>query len=342
MNAISLRPSQAACVLAIAIENRKPVLLAGAPGVGKTAIVHEAAQVAGADVLLSYPAIEDPTDAKGLPWLDAKTGTGEFIPLGALKKAVEAKRPTLWCLEDLGQASEAVQAAYMSVLSKRTVGSHQLPDHVTIMATTNGKEHRAGVRGLLEPVKSRFSTILNIQPTLDDWCEWAMENGISPAIIAFLRCNPDYLIRSAPTLELVNSPNPRTWANLHTWVNARMRSDFRLATYAGCIGAEAAALFEAFEATIEDMPSPETVLIAPDSVEIPQSPSTLYALIGALAYYADENFGNVVRFAHRMQKEAQGEMAGMLIKDALRRHPHLLQSAEFVAVSTGPLADLIQ
>lgn len=340
---LTLMPEQMSRAVAKALQIRKPVLIVGAPGVGKTELLMQAAKSVDYDLLLSYPAIEDPTDPKGLPWFDPKSGKGDFVPLGVLKSAVEAKKPTLWVLEDLGQAADAVQAAYMSVLSTRTVGSHKLPDYVTVLATTNRKEHRAGVRGLLEPVKSRFSTIIELVPSLEDWCEWAISNAVDPRIISFLRSNPDYLLKPAPTLEIVNSPCPRTWANLSAWLKGGVDKDLRAAVYAGAVGAEAAELFMAFEDVVNELPPPEAVLMAPDSVAIPSNPSTLFALLTAVAYFTeDATFPNVVRFAHRMNEEGYGEMAGMLIKDTVRRHEHLLSSAAFLDVSTGPLADLIQ
>jgi len=341
---LALNPEQAARVVARALHKRKPILLVGAPGVGKTELLMQAAEVAEHDILLSYPAIEDPTDPKGLPWFDPKSGKGDFVPLGVLKRALESKRPTLWVLEDLGQAADAVQAAYMSVLSTRTIGSHKLPDHVTIVATTNRREHRAGVRGILEPVKSRFKTIIEVVPEIESWVDWAMANGKNAKVIAYLRCNPDDLLVLEPTLEITNSRNPRTWSALCDWVSDDdLDEDLRPAVYAGTIGVTGATKLIAFLATINDMPSPEAVLLAPDTVEIPDNSSTLYALVKAVAYYVDDSsFPNVIRFAERLHTEGRGELAGMLVKDCVLRKAELLSTSAFADVATGPLADLIQ
>jgi hypothetical protein len=56
------------------------------------------------------------------------------------------------------------------------------------------REDRAGVSGILEPVKSRFTTIIEMEPDVDDWTNWATSNNIRPEIIAFIRIRRKLLI----------------------------------------------------------------------------------------------------------------------------------------------------
>jgi len=66
---MSVSPKQLAELLSAMIPARLPVLITGAPGIGKSDIVAQAAQQAQADLLISHPVVEDPTDAKGLPYI---------------------------------------------------------------------------------------------------------------------------------------------------------------------------------------------------------------------------------------------------------------------------------
>ena len=64
----SLRPSAASKLVRAFIEARTPILLVGAPGVGKSSIVEQAAESSGFDIIISHPVVSDPTDFKCLPW----------------------------------------------------------------------------------------------------------------------------------------------------------------------------------------------------------------------------------------------------------------------------------
>src|SRR3990167_9806099 len=188
-----MKPTQLMQLLARTIPAGLPILVTGAPGVGKSDIVARAAADAGADLILSHPAVADPTDAKGLPWIGKDGASATFLPFGELAQAVAAEKPTVWLLDDLGQAPPSVQASYMQLLLARRVNGHALPDCVTFVAATNRRTDRAGVSGILEPVKSRFVSIIGLEPNLDDWCQWAFSAGMPPELVAFLRLPPDLL-----------------------------------------------------------------------------------------------------------------------------------------------------
>src|SRR5690606_26802195 len=144
------------------------------------------------------------TDVKGLPWI--VDGSAHFLPFGELDRALHADKLTVWFLDDLGQASPAVQASYMQLLLARRVNGHVLSDHVTFIAATNRRTDRAGVSGILEPVKSRFTTIVELGAHLDDWCQWAISRDIAPELISFIRFQPDLLCKFQASADLTNCP----------------------------------------------------------------------------------------------------------------------------------------
>jgi hypothetical protein len=59
----------------------------------------------------------------------------------------------------------------MQLILARRVNSFTLPDCVSFVAASNRRQDKAGVTGILEPVKSRFATILEVSPDLDDWTQ---------------------------------------------------------------------------------------------------------------------------------------------------------------------------
>src|SRR5262249_18048951 len=159
------------------IPARKPILLTGAPGVGKTKLVEQAASKCDADIIVCHPAVSDPTDVKGLPWISEDKKHATFLAFGEIARAIAATKLTVLFPDDLGQASPAVQASWMQLFLGRRVNGHVLPDCVTFIAATNRRTDKAGVQGILEPVKSRFLSIVNVDADLDDLCNFAIDNS---------------------------------------------------------------------------------------------------------------------------------------------------------------------
>lgn len=335
-----MRPSDLSVFLSRAIEARKPVLVTGAPGIGKSDIVAQAAHDAGADLILSHPAVSDPTDSKGLPWV--VDGHATFLPFGELRQALTAEKPTVWFLDDLGQASPAVQASFMQLLLARRCNGHALSDHVTFVAATNRRTDRAAVSGILEPVKSRFASIVELTVDVDDWCRWAIDANVPPEIIAFLRFRPQLLCSFQATADLTNSPVPRTWSHVADILRMNLPAAIQHEAIVGAIGEGAATEFSAFLRMYRELPNIDQILIDPDSVAIPAQPATLYAVASAVAYRTTEqNFGRVAQFIERLQRDGHGEFGVLLLHDAMQRTPAVTQTQAFVKLATGELASLV-
>jgi len=321
-----MKPSDLKEALRIAIKNRLPLLIVGSPGIGKTDIVTQAANEENADLEVFHPVVSDPTDPKGLPWMfKDKTGNprAEFIPYGSLRRLMEATTSTIAFFDDLGQAAPAVQASYMQLFLARRINGHKVSDLVTFLAATNRRSDKAGVTGILEPVKSRFASILNLEPDLNDWTAWALNNRIPTELIAFLRFRPELLHNFKPSTDMVNSPSPRTWHNVAKLILARPPVNLEFELFSGAVGETAATEFLAFLKIFRTLPNPDMVLMAPETADLPSDICTLYALCGALAQRAGENnFSNLVTYAKRLSPE----FSVMLYKDCITRNKALLNT----------------
>lgn len=337
-----MRPSELTTFLARAITARLPILITGAPGIGKSDIIAQAAAASGAALILSHPAVADPTDAKGLPWVGKDGESATFLPFGELAQALRADGPTVWFLDDLGQAPPSVQASYMQLLLARRVNGHALPEHVTFVAATNRRTDRAGVSGILEPVKSRFAAIVELTPHLDDWCQWAFGADIQVELIAFLRFRPDLLCQFQASADLTNCPLPRTWAHVAKLLALDLPAAVQHAALAGAVGEGAAVEFGAFRRLYRELPAIDGILIDPDASTLPTQPATLYAVATALGMKATpKNFGRIARYAERLTDAQHGEFAALLLRDCVRRDAAIMQTAAFVRLASGELGQLI-
>lgn len=338
-----VNPTQLSSLLAITIPAREPILIKGKPGVGKTDIVTAAALAANADIIVSHPAVSDPTDYKGLPH-HAGEGRAEFLPFGDLDRLVHANKLTVNFIDDLGQAPNSVQAAVMQLILARQVNGTRISDDVVFVAATNSRSDRAGVQGLLEPVKSRFAAIVELATDLDGWTNWALDHDVKPELVAFLRLNPDCLHKFAPTQDIVNSPSPRTWANANRLLKLNLPGSIRLQALAGAVGEAEATMFVGFLEVFEKAPNPDDILMDPEGAPIPSDdePSIMYAVATALGYRANvKNCGAVIRYAQRLYDAKKPEFATYLVRDAVRRDKGILTTPAFMKFATSEMAKAI-
>jgi len=299
-----------------------PVLIKGAPGIGKSDIVSQVAEELDMDLIISHPVVSDPTDFKGLPGI--VNGKAEFLPFGDLRKLIDAKKATIAFLDDLGQAPAVVQAACMQLILARRVNGHKISDKIVFVAATNRRQDRAGVTGILEPVKSRFATILELTTNADDWIEWAFQNDVPTEVIGFIHFRPALLNTEETTADIVNHPCPRTMAAVGELIKAGLTD---IETIAGAVGEGCAAELTGFLKIYKDLPSIEAILLDPEDVVVPTDPASVYAIVAALTEKATENNADrIFKYANRLPIDFNI----LLVRDMLRKEPKIQNTRSFI------------
>jgi hypothetical protein len=308
----ALKPSDLIVTIMEFMKHRAPFLLKGSPGIGKTDIICQAAKNMGYDIHISHPVVSDPVDYKGMPTV--VEGEAMFLPFGDLKKLINATKPTVFFLDDLGQASPAVQAACMQLLLSRSIDGKKISDMVTFAAATNNKSDKAAVSGILEPVKSRFVSIMSLRVDIDDWIDWASkpsdvykeEPVIPPTLIAFIKKRPNMLMDFNPTNDITNSPVPRTVANVGKILRMNLGKHARLAVIEGAVGRGFTAEYLAFEKICDKLPDPVFLLKNPEKMPTinDEDMDILYALAISLAFHVTKDLlDNYMKIIEQMPKE---------------------------------------
>jgi AAA domain (dynein-related subfamily) len=256
--------------------NDMPILVIGKPGIGKSDITEQVKNTLGFNMLTATPIVEDPTDAKGMPWV--VNGVADFLPFGNLKMMMEAKSPLIVFIDDFGQANPSMQAAYMQLLLARAINGKKISEHVRFVAASNRREDKAAVGGLLEPVKSRFASILELEVDTDDWVMWALNNNMPVELISFIRFNKKMLDNFEPTKDLKNSPCPRTVAKVGRMLNMGIPDDLRYEMFKGAAGEVFATEFIAYLKVWMGLPSIGQIKLNPDTAPVPDEPGAQYAV----------------------------------------------------------------
>jgi DNA replicative helicase MCM subunit Mcm2 (Cdc46/Mcm family) len=337
-----MQTAQATDLLVSAIKARLNVLLVGKPGIGKTEIEALAARMAKAQNFVMHPSVGDPIDAKGAPWIfqQGDTVKAQFVPFDDLQRvydAIEQGIPCALFLDDLGQATTATQASYMSLMDK-------LRGKCSVIAATNYRTDRAGVSGLLEPVKSRFHTIIEIETDVKAWSAWASENELDPILIAFINDVPDALHEFTASADMVNQPCPRTWYAAHKLLQLGLPKALLQQAINGAVGAGRGSEFFAYRETYLSLVSVDQILLDPVNAAMPSKPSELYIVALGLAYRANvQTFAQIVTYVERMVKAQHAEYAALLIRDCIKRDKALAKTETFIKrIACSELGALIR
>lgn len=277
---------------------RRPILLVSAPGMGKSQLVEQVAAETYHEIIVLIGSIMDPTEISGLPYHDQgdRGKIARWAPFGPLARILEAKSPTICFMDDVGQSSRDVQAAFMQLVEARSVNGHEVPECVSFILATNRTSDGAGVSGLLDPLINR-TTIINVESDVDVWADFISQDPLChSAVVDFARyCGHvkdpifDYEIEASggkPTRvkgkDIVASATPRSLHRLGRELLAAENVGFTLPfdIIEGYVGPRVAPRLVGFLRIASQLPSVDRIVADPEGFEIPESPEIVFALMG--------------------------------------------------------------
>lgn len=302
----------------------RPVAIEGAPGGGKTSIVH---QVAGE---LDLPVVEKhmPTmlvEDFGIPY---PTDNGfeyklpDWYPYHG-KPGTEGGGVLLF--DDRNQANADLQKVLANIQQARNLHGKPLADGWTVVSTGNRQSDRAGANRVLSHLRNR-ETVLEFETHLDDSTQWMIDNDVRPEVIAFIRFRPNLLHDFDPQRDV--NPTPRSWVEGVSAVLGEVPAEAEYECFKGAVGEGAAAEFVGFMRIYRKLPNPDAILMNPTTSDVPTDPATLYALSGSLAERATES--NMERFCTYMER-MPAEFSVLGVSYAVRKTPELANTQAFTS-----------
>ena len=313
------------------IDLDSPAFLWGSPGIGKSDIVRNVANIKTNQTRNHWNYIDfrallrDPVELRGCPVPDLDSGTVRMLPVGELPNESRDGEYGILHLDEINAAPNAMQVALYGLVLDRQLGEYRLPPNWRIIACGNRQSDRAGASRMNSALANRFDHA-TLEPDLDSWCKWALANGIAAELISFLRFRPE-LFNDFNSDRIINV-TPRSWARVSDLLNAKLPADREMRQLQGKVGDGPACELAAFLKIFRTLPNPDAILINPASCDVPNEPAALYAIAGALARKVTEStIGNMIEYLNRVPVE----YAVMAIKDAIGRHKVLASTPEFVA-----------
>ncbi len=218
-------------------------MLHGGPGVGKTQIVQQLAAEMGARLFDLRLTTIEPQDLRGLPYYDHDTRRTLWYRPEDLPD--DPATPSVLFLDELTAAAPHLQPSVYGLLQERRVGPHRLPGSVFVVAAGNTVEDGAVAYEMGSALSDRL-VHLHVQATASDWLEnYAVPQGLHPAVVAFVRTRPDLLETTAQALDRgeMIAATPRSWERVSQIHQAVRDRKLRHMMVAGTLGEAIAAEF---------------------------------------------------------------------------------------------------
>lgn len=225
-------------------------------------------------------------------------------------------------LDELNSAPPAIQSAAYKVILDRMVGNHKLHKNVAIVAAGNLETDNAIVQPMSTALQSRMAH-LELVVDSKEWVDWASSNEIDHRITSYINFRPDALYSFSPDHTDKTYASPRTWefANRILQVTDAASSE-ALPMLAGTISEGVAREFLGFCKIHLSLPKLAEIITNPTSIKVPEEPSVLFAMTGALGNNAaEDNIGALMKFIRRLPVEFQV----VSLREIVRRNKKLIQ-----------------
>lgn len=315
-----MKPSDLSACINEAVKINAPIMIWGAPGIGKSQIIQQSAKANNMGLVDMRLSTYDPTDLKGIPAIVDNRAV--WLNLGDLPQEERDGKTGILFLDEINAAPPATTAAAYRLVLDRKIGNYTLPPGWTIVAAGNRESDKGITFKMPAPLANRF-THFELEPDFNDWCNWALDSGIHHNTISFIRFRPNQLNNFDPTQRAF--PTPRMWEQVSKYTTI---SDphVRMQMIQGAVGEGAGIEYASFVKMANELQDPDMILMNPDDAKVPADLSAIYATVGALSVRASEsNFDRMMRYGERLKKEFQV----LLIRDAAKRCKEVVNTATF-------------
>lgn len=265
-----------------------PLLIHGAPGIGKSQIVRQVCEELGIGFIDVRLAEMDAVDIRGLPSVDGDRHSMTWNPPDFWPR--DEKSKGILFLDEIVSCDRSIQvAAYELILDRKLGDIYKVPDGWYICAAGNRVEDRAVAMSMSSALANRFMHV-ELAENCDDWVKWAVNKGINPAVVGFIRYRPEMLHHMEGENLEYGWPSPRSWEKVSHMVDIMEKTNAKKTTVKkivfGLVGPGAGSEFMEFyknRAVYENLL--EMMLDESKPVVVPEQADQQYAMASALVYH---------------------------------------------------------
>ncbi|RKP49843.1 AAA family ATPase [Cohnella endophytica] len=219
----------------------RPVFVWGAPGIGKSSLVQQFAEMVGLPCVSLLGSQLAPEDLIGVPQI--VNGRSQFCPPSMIAR----EEPYCLFLDELNACNHEVQKAFYSLILEKRIGDYVLPAGSIVIGAGNRAQDNAIVKPMSSALVNRMFHV-QLKVSYREWLEWAYQNNIHPLITDYIQTRPDHLWVQPPKHEEPFS-TPRSWHMLSDALK-EYGDDLQATTIEilanGCLSPHHAVQFKAF------------------------------------------------------------------------------------------------
>jgi hypothetical protein len=250
------------------------VLMRGPTGVGKSHIAKQCADVIGLPFIDVRGSTLSAGDVGGYPDIDGMKETGVMTFCMPSWFVRSCREPVVLMLDELNRSLPGVQQSFFQLVLDRELGNDQdgnpyrlHPETRVYSAVNHGSEYDVNE---MDPALLRRFWVVDLEPTVHDWIDWAGPADIDPVTIDFIRNHPEHLRVDPGKVEPGTiCPTPASWHRLDESLRhmglvpselAGTGAEGIYALAGGFVGTEAAISYTEFIKRYERVISAENVL----------------------------------------------------------------------------------
>ncbi len=203
---------------------QRPILLMGAPGIGKTQIMEQIAREC--DIALVSYTITHHTrqSAIGLPFIVEKEFGGKKYSvteytmseiIGSVYEQMEKtdRKEGILFIDEINCVSETLAPTMLQFLQCKSFGNQQIPKGWIIVAAGNPPEYNKSVREFDVVTLDRVKKI-DVEPDFSVWKEYAYSAGIHGAVVSYLELKKENFYQMETRVDGKRFATARGWQDL--------------------------------------------------------------------------------------------------------------------------------
>lgn len=336
--------------------SRRPVMLWGAPGIGKSYAFRTVAAQVAKSMGLAGPIIErhqlhdyrgdmaqafgvfdlrlsqcDPVDVGGLPQSKGDMMARLLPDWFPAAHRTDIPEQGILLLDELPSAPLSVQTSAYQIALDGVIGDRRMKKGWYVAAAGNRLTDGGQFFKMPMALANRFCH-LDVESNVDSWTNWAIDSNIEHSLVAFIRFRQDllntYEEHVTKKLKGMAFATERQWhavadlihCNSDDKGNLVMDKGVLAQLISGLVGEGPAAEYLGFRDVWHKMPSIDGIFLDPNNSVVPDDSATLYAVMTAVGGRATyDNMQQAVAYIDRVGTAGRPEFGVMAFMDIQRR-----------------------
>ncbi len=278
----TVRPSDVMAEVLACINAKRPVMLWGPPGIGKSEIIEQIGKQTNRNVIDLRLLLLEPTDLRGIPYFNSKSNKMDWAP--PVDLPANDNDTSILFLDEINAAPQSVQAAAYQLILNRRIGTYVLPEGVSIVAAGNRESDRGVTYRMPSPLANRMLHI-EMAVNFEDWIDWATMKGIHSDVVGYLTFAKNDLYDFDPRSSSRAFATPRSWSFVSDMLESSGLQGSQLTDIiTGAVGEGLAVKFNAHREVAGKLPNPTDILTGKVKKLDTKEVSAMYSLITSLCY----------------------------------------------------------